>query len=68
MINNKELEDEANLFACLLLMPKEIFKEELEKISFDLGSDEAIKTLAKKFQVPLSACAFRLAFYYKHNY
>lgn len=60
------MEDEANVFACLLLMPKELFKAELEK-GMDLGDDTSLILLAKKFQVPLNACAFRIQLLFQHG-
>lgn len=57
--SNKWMEDEANVFACLLLMPKEMIEEDLKQ-PMDLGSDDYMKELAKKYQVPLTALMFRM--------
>jgi Zn-dependent peptidase ImmA (M78 family) len=54
-------EREANAFAAAILMPKYLVEEEVEKLNFDLGSDDALKTLAKRFNVSTQAMAYRLA-------
>jgi len=61
MINDKNLEAEANYFAMCLLMPEHLVKQEVEKIKLDLTSDEALKKLAKIFDVSQTAMALRLA-------
>lgn len=60
-----EIEQEASIFACLLLMPKQCIEEDLAE-PIDLCEDGFITKLAKKYQVPENAVAFRLA-YYKTN-
>ena len=57
---NQWMEDEASYFALCLLMPENLLREEVKKVEFDLGSDEAIKYLAKTFGVSLTAMAVRL--------
>lgn len=60
----KVLENEANVLACLILMPKVFFEADM-KGEMDLGDDDSMKVLAKKYQVPLNALAFRIYLY--HN-
>lgn len=62
-----ELEQEANLFACLLLMPSQCIKEDM-KNGFDLGDTGMISKLAKKYDVPENAIAFRLLYFKEHGY
>ena len=66
MAINKQMEQEAHLFACLLLMPKELLEKELEK-PIDLGSDKDINNLAKLFQVPLTALVYRISVLKQYN-
>ena len=66
MRKDKILEDEASLFAMLLLMPKQHIENDLAN-GLDLGSDEDMKRLAKKYGVPLTALAYRIAYYHKHK-
>jgi len=63
-------EVEANAFAAALLMPEEMVKREMAKLSsigFDLYNDDEdgdlriIKELAKKFKVSKAAMTFRIA-------
>lgn len=63
---SKETEREAHLFAMLLLMPKKFIKEDLEK-GVDLGSDNDLKVLAKKYGVSSTAMAVRISYYLKHE-
>lgn len=60
MEKNREMEREANVFAMLLLMPKQLLIKEIETGNLDLSSDEGLLMLAKKFNVPLTAMAFRI--------
>ncbi|MCB9065470.1 MAG: ImmA/IrrE family metallo-endopeptidase [Chitinophagales bacterium] len=57
---NPELEMEANIFAASILMPEKMLKSEVENIEFDLGNDEAIKYLARIFDVSSMAMYYRL--------
>jgi len=57
---NRYMEDEANYFALCLLMPEKILREEVKKVNFDLTSDDAIKYLARTFEVSITAMAVRL--------
>lgn len=62
-----ELEQEANLFACLLLMPSQLIKQDLEN-GVDLGETGMISKLAKKYDVPENAVAYRILFFKEHGY
>jgi len=55
------VEREASYFALALLMPRDMFKRELDKTVMDFTSDEPIKELAKKFGVSTTAIAVRMA-------
>ena len=52
-------EREANAFAASLLMPRELVKDEIDRVSINLSNP--IKTLAKTFKVSEQAMSFRLA-------
>lgn len=54
------LEREANTFAAYLLMPDDLLKREIDKVEFDLGSEDGIKTLAKIFDVSSQAMYYRI--------
>lgn len=60
-MKREELESEANYFAMCLLMPEDMVREEVKKMQVDLGSNDFIKDLAKKFEVPVTAMAIRLS-------
>jgi Zn-dependent peptidase ImmA (M78 family) len=53
-----KIEEEANTFAVLLLMPEHLLLPELKK-GLDLGSDDQLKEICKKFQVTPTAFAYR---------
>jgi Zn-dependent peptidase ImmA (M78 family) len=55
------LEQEANAFASAILMPTDLVKREVEKIEMDLGSEEAIKELARIFGVSTTAMSLRIS-------
>lgn len=61
----KELqqETEANMFACALLMPLELFKVEIEK-RYDMGEEQKIKELSNVFEVPEWAVVLRMQMYH----
>lgn len=59
MPQSKEMEQEASLFAMLLLMPTKFIEQDLNK-GFDMGSDEDMKALAKKYGVSLTALVVRI--------
>ncbi|MES2382342.1 MAG: ImmA/IrrE family metallo-endopeptidase [Bacteroidota bacterium] len=63
---DKNIESEANLFAMLLLMPKKFISEDLDR-GFDLGSDEDINRLSKKYGVSKTALAIRIAYFIKYK-
>jgi Zn-dependent peptidase ImmA (M78 family) len=58
---NQILEQEANAFASAILMPTDLVKREVEKIEMDLGSEEAIKELARIFGVSTTAMSLRIS-------
>lgn len=53
-------EREANAFAAALLMPKSLLLEEIEQHHLNLADDDSLIVLAKKFNVSVSAMAYRL--------
>jgi Zn-dependent peptidase ImmA (M78 family) len=60
-IKNLQIEKEANYFAMCLLMPAHLVKQEVAKLTIDLTDDTAIKSLAKTFDVSMTAMALRLS-------
>lgn len=65
----KRMDYEANVFAVLLLMPKEILLKEIKKMKgLDLTNDKNFKTLCKKFEVTATALAFRLSLLEQKEY
>lgn len=58
--HRKTLEDEANVFAVLLLIPEQFLVAELEK-GINLADDEDMKRLCKMFGVSSTAMAFRIS-------
>lgn len=62
-LEDKQMDHEANIFALCLLMPKDLFLEELKKYEFDLGDnkDTALKELCKTFGVSQQAVLARLS-------
>lgn len=54
------LEREANNFAAAILMPEDLVNREVENMEFDLGSEESIKELAKRFDVSTTAMYYRM--------
>ncbi|NRF38548.1 ImmA/IrrE family metallo-endopeptidase [Pedobacter foliorum] len=54
------LEREANTFAAYVLMPDHLLKKEIDKIDFDLGSEDDIKNLARTFDVSSQAMYYRI--------
>ncbi len=56
-------EIEANAFAAELLMPVSFLKRDLEEgdDAVDLSDDDALKSLAAKYRVSVTAMTFRLA-------
>lgn len=55
------MEQEANFFASVILMPNDLVRTEIDKIDMDLGNGEAIKELANIFQVSSTAMSVRIA-------
>jgi Zn-dependent peptidase ImmA (M78 family) len=54
-------EREANAFAAALLMPAYLVRREIEQHHFDLADEEALASLAGKFQVSTQSMAYRLS-------
>ena len=61
MASNKWMEDEANQFALCLLMPEHLLREEVKKVVWDYGNDDAIKSLCRTFEVSTIAMTVRLS-------
>ncbi|MBV5348888.1 ImmA/IrrE family metallo-endopeptidase [bacterium] len=59
MTPEQKRELEANQFAMALLMPEEMLKKEVKKLS-GVTFEEAVKVLAKKFYVTRERMAARL--------
>lgn len=55
-----EKERDANAFAAALLMPKKLLLEEISQHHLNLADDDSLGVLAKKFNVSVSAMAYRL--------
>ena len=53
-------EIEANQFAAALLMPAALVRSEVERLALDLEDENAVGTLAKRFNVSATAMHFRL--------
>ena|SRR5438874_4623686 len=53
-------EVEANRFGAALLMPESLVRKEIRKHELDLDDDEAVSSLAKRFQVSTAAMTNRL--------
>jgi len=62
-----EWENEATIFAMLLLMPSKFIKEDL-KDGMEINDDDRLKALCKKYDVSLTAMCMRIAWFKKHNY
>ena len=56
-------EIEANAFAAELLMPADLLRNDLDDVGehVDLADEDALKSLAKKYEVSVAAMSFRLA-------
>lgn len=54
-------EMQANMFAAELLMPKDWLRRDVGTEGFDIGDDEALMDLARRYGVSQSAMLFRLA-------
>jgi Zn-dependent peptidase ImmA (M78 family) len=66
MSQSKVLEQEANLFALLLLMPTKFIAEDLRQ-PIDLADDTWLKNTAKKYGVSITALTARISYYLKHQ-
>ena len=58
---NQALEQEANYFASAILMPTDQLRKAIEGTNMDLASEEAIKELAKLFEVSTTAMSLRIS-------
>lgn len=58
--SNTQLEQEANVFAASILMPDDLVNEEVSKLEFDLGNEDSLKELAKRFEVSVTAMYYRM--------
>lgn len=58
---NINMEQEANYFASAILIPTDLLRIEIKNVNLDLGSEEAIKELAKKFEVSTTAMSVRIS-------
>ena len=54
-------EIQANHFAAALLMPAELLLPEIRRSGFDLADEDALGTLAEKFQVSTQSMSYRLS-------
>ena len=54
-------EREANSFAAALLMPANLVRDEIEQHDFDFADEDALNSLARKFQVSAQSMAYRLS-------
>ena len=54
-------EQEANAFAAAILMPEKFLIREIKGRNFDLTEEDAIKDLAKTFNVSITAMTYRIA-------
>lgn len=61
MTPKQVMEVEANAFAMELLMPEKFLRDDIGPEGVDLFDDVAVEKLAKKYRVPKSAMAARLA-------
>lgn len=58
-MRDRDVEREANIFAFCILMPREMILKDLEQ-PIDLGSDDWVKMMCKKYHVTPTALMFRL--------
>lgn len=58
---NQAMEQEANYFASAILMPTDQLRKAIEGTNMDLASEEAIKELAKLFEVSTTAMSIRIS-------
>lgn len=55
-----QMNQDANVFAVLLLMPKESIEADLKTTQFDLADDGPLKDICKKYQVTMTAFSYRI--------
>lgn len=58
--SNKQQELEANLFAMAILMPENLLRQELAKVTSKATYEETISILANRFEVSKERMAARL--------
>lgn len=58
------IENEANVFALLLIMPDKFFKADMAK-EIDMFDDKAIKIICEKYQVSIGMLIQRISLYNK---
>lgn len=58
---NQMMEQEANAFASAILMPTDQLRKAVRESNLDLVNEEAIKELAKKFEVSTTAMSIRIS-------
>ena len=54
------IELEANAFAAALLMPEPFLRDDLQRRTYDMFDESAVKRLAQKYQVSVQALTIRL--------
>lgn len=59
-------EHEANLFACYILMPTELFKMDMED-GVNLEDDTVITEMCSKYQVTQGQLLLRIKMYFKYE-
>ena len=59
-MKDRDMEQEANRFACELLMPFDMLVSDVKAAKLDLTDDAALGKLAKKYAVPVGVLAFHL--------
>lgn len=57
----QQMEQQANAFASIILMPPDLVKKEVNKMQLDLGSGHAINELARIFEVSPTAMSIRIS-------
>jgi len=58
---DQTMEQEANAFASAILMPTDLVREKVDSMAIDLGSEVAIRDLAKAFEVSTTAMSLRIS-------
>lgn len=66
MAKHSIIEQEANLFALLLLMPTKVIEEDLKQ-PIDVTDDTWLKETAKKYGVSNTALTARISYHLKYH-